>query len=118
MAANRKRHTSSSRCGEYNKVRAKTIRMKLGVRFAFCCFILTASVAFLATTLKPYKELGELQDYYKEEVLAQESGILENVDQKAREYQAIETDPNYLGIIARDRLNYYEPGEHIFRIER
>ena len=92
--------------------------MKLGVRFAFCCFILTASVAFLATTLKPYKELGELRDYYRGEVLTQEAGSLEDVDEKAREYQAIETDPNYLGIIARDRLNYYKPGEYIFRLER
>ena len=77
--------------------------MKLGVRFAFCCFILTASVAFLATTLKPYKELGELRDYYRGEVLTQEAGSLEDVDEKAREYQAIETCLLYTSPSPRDK---------------
>ena len=119
MSKNRKNNSKlSSRHGGYNKMRARTERMKLGVRCALCCFLLTASLAFLASTLKPYRELGKQRAYYKEDILEQERLSVEKVDQKEREYHAIESDPNYLGLIARDRLNYYEPGEKVFRIER
>lgn len=92
--------------------------MKLSVRFALFCFLLTASVAFLATTLKPHRELGKLRQYYADEVQGLEKVAIEHVDEKEREYHAIEHDPQYLGLIARDRLHYYKPGEHVFRIDR
>ena len=107
----------SRHCG-YNKMKVRTERMKLTVRFALCLFVLTGSIAFLATTLKPYRELGELREYYSGEVKELERVKLEQLDEKEREYDAIEHDPQYLGIIARDRLHYYEPGEHVFRISR
>ena len=52
------------------------------------------------------------------EVQVAENEMTERVDAKSRELKAIESDPQYREIIARDRLNYYKPGEHVFRIDR
>lgn len=119
MVAQRKYDSQrSSRYNGYNKMKARTERMQSSVRYALCFFVLTVSLAFLATTLKPYRELETLNQYYVEEVQELEKSELEKVDAKEREYYAIENDPQYLGLIARDTLNYYKPGEHVFRVER
>jgi len=118
MAFKKKISKRSSRHRGYNKMKVRTERLKLTVRFALCLFVLTASITFLATTLKPYRELGKLREYYSSEVQELERVKLERLDEKEREYDAIEHDPQYLGLIARDRLHYYKPGEHVFRIER
>lgn len=119
MAANRKKVSklTSPQVG-YNKMKVRTERMRLSVRFALCCFVLTASAAFLATTLKPQRELETLRGYYVDEIQEAERTKIERLDEKEREYDAIENDPQYLGLIARDRLHYYKPGEHVFRVDR
>jgi cell division protein FtsB len=91
--------------------------MNAGVRLAFCGLVLTACSAFLVAAMKPYRDLGVMRADLAE-VMERESSVIERKDAKERELSAIETDPAYLEIIARDRLNYYKPGEHIFRIER
>ena len=98
-------------------MRARTERMNTGVRLAFCGLVLTACAAFLVSALKPYRDLGAMRADLAD-VLERESEVIDRKDAKERELHAIETDPGYLEIIARDRLNYYKPGEHIFRIER
>ena len=98
-------------------MRARTERMNTGVRLAFCGLVLTACTAFLVSALKPYRDLGTMRTDLAD-VLERESAVIDRKDAKERELNAIETDPSYLEIIARDRLNYYKPGEHVFRIER
>ncbi len=117
--AHNKRNKSKrpSRHGGYNKVRARTERMNVGVRFALCCLTLMGCCAFMAATLQPYRKLGSMRSDLAE-VHAQEMVVIERMDAKERELRAIEDDPKYLELIARDRLNYYKPGEHVFRIER
>ena len=51
-------------------------------------------------------------------VVAQEAAVIDRKDAKERELRATESDPSYLELIARDRLNFYKPGEHVFRIAR
>lgn len=117
--AHNKRNKSKrpSRHGGYNKVRARTERMNVGVRFALCCLTLMGCCAFMAAALQPYRKLGAMR-LDLAEVHAQEMAVIERMDAKERELRAIEDDPKYLELIARDRLNYYKPGEHVFRIER
>ena len=98
-------------------MRARTERMNTGVRLAFCGLVLTACTAFLVSALKPYRDLGAMRTDLAD-VLERESAVIDRKDAKERELHAIETDPGYLEIIARDRLNFYKPGEHVFRIER
>jgi cell division protein FtsB len=117
--AHNKRNKSKrpSRHGGYNKVRARTERMNVGVRFALCSLTLMGCCAFMVATLQPYRKLGVMRSDLAE-VNAQEMVVIERMDAKERELRAIEDDPKYLELIARDRLNYYKPGEHVFRIER
>ena len=119
MARNRKnsQRRKSSRGGEFNRMRVRTQRMNAGVRLAFCGLVLTACCAFLAAALKPYRDLGDMRADLAE-VMTQEKSVIDRKDSKERELRAIEEDPAYLELIARDRLNYYKPGEHVFRIER
>ena len=118
MAKNRRNNSKRQRReGGYNKMRARTDRINSGVRLALCGLALTACCAFLAAALPHYKKLEQLR-VGLDEVLTNEQAVIERKDAKERELRAIEEDPSYLELIARDRLNYYEPGEHIFRIER
>ncbi|MFK7910738.1 MAG: septum formation initiator family protein [Akkermansiaceae bacterium] len=119
MARNRKntRRGKASNGGGFNRMRARTEKMKTGVRLAFCGLALTACSAFLVAALKPYRDLGDMRKDLSD-VVDQETAVIERKDAKERELHAIETDPSYLEIIARDRLNYYKPGEHVFRIKR
>lgn len=117
LKRNRSRSRKQSQHGDFNRMRVRTQRMNAGVRLAFCGLVLTACAAFLVSALKPYRELSALRADLAE-VEAQESVVIDRKDAKERELKAIEQDPAYLELIARDRLNYYKPGEHIFRIER
>jgi len=90
--------------------------MNSSVRLAYCILGLTACLAFMATALQPYRKLNVMKQDLAE-VSNQEMVVMERMDAKQRELRAIEEDPGYLELIARDRLNYYKPGEHIIRID-
>lgn len=118
MPRNRKNNSRKQRReGGYNEMRARTDRINTGVRLALCGLALTACSAFLVAALPHQKELDQLR-LDLDEVLANEEAVIERKDSKERELRAIEEDPSYLELIARDRLNYSKPGEHVFRIER
>ncbi|MBK1829272.1 septum formation initiator family protein [Verrucomicrobiaceae bacterium R5-34] len=118
MARNKRNTTRRQhREGGYNKMRARTERMNAGVRLALCGLLLTASCAFLVAGLPHHRKLEKLRADLAE-VQASEQAVIDQKDAKERELRAIEKDPAYLELIARDRLNYYKPGETIFRIER
>ncbi len=71
----------------------------------------------MVAALQPHRKLNRMRADLAE-VHSQEMAVIERKDAKERELRAIEEDPAYLELIARDRLNYYKPGEHVFRIER
>jgi len=118
MARNKKNNSKRpSRHGGYNKVKARTEQMNTGVRLALCALALTATAAFMVAALQPHRKLNRMRSDLAE-VHGQEMAVIERKDAKERELRAIEENPAYLELIARDRLNYYKPGEHVFRIER
>ena len=91
--------------------------MNASVRLAFCILVLMGCLAFVATALQPLRELKK-KEAALSEVMEKEEAVIQHKDAKQRELSAIVNDPKYLEIIARDRLNYYKPGEQIFRIKR
>ena len=101
----------------YNKMHAQTERLHVGVRFSFCILLLMGCSAFMVAAL-PHQRKLEKMKLDLVEVQVAENEMTERVDAKSRELKAIESDPQYREIIARDRLNYYKPGEHVFRIDR
>lgn len=118
MARNRRNNSRKHRLDKrYSKMHARTERMHTGVRLAFCVLLLMGCSAFMVSALPHHRKLEKMK-LDMEEVHTSERSAEERVDGKQRELQAIESDTEYREIIARDLLNYYEPGEHIFRIER
>lgn len=118
MARNRRNHSKRpSKYGDYNKVKARTEKMNASVRLAVCMLAFTACLAFVVAALQPYRELNRLKADLAD-VQSLEAGVAGRKDAKERELRAVKGDKRYLEIIARDRLNYYRPGEHVFRIER
>ncbi len=95
---------------------ARTERMHAGVRFCFCVLVLMLCSAFMAAALPHYRQLQKMR-HELSDVQVSEEEVLDRVDGKTRELDAIRNDKEYREIIARDRLNYYIPGEHIFRID-
>jgi len=100
-----------------SKMHARTERLHVGVRLGGCVLLLMVCSAFMVAALPDQRKLEKMK-LDLAEVHAAESDVVERVDAKEREYRAIEVDPEYREIIARDRLNYYKPGEHVFRIDR
>ena len=117
MSRKKNSRSKASRQVGYNKVRVRTERMNASVRLAFCILVLMGCLAFVATALQPFRELKR-KEAALSEVIEKEEVVIQRKDAKQRELSAIVNDPKYLEIIARDRLNYYKPGEQIFRIQR
>ena len=99
------------------KMHARTERMHTGVRFGVCVLALMGCAAFMVAMLPEYRKLEKLKIDLAE-VHHMESDVVSRVDAKDREHRAIESDSEYRELIARDRLNYYKPGEHVFRLDR
>jgi len=118
MARNQRNRGSRHRLdSRSNKMHARTERMHAGVRLCFCVLVLMGCSAFMVAGLPHHRKL-EMMKTDLAEVHTSENEVVERVDAKERELRAIESDPQYRELIARDRLNYYKPGEHVFRIER
>ncbi len=67
--------------------------------------------------LPEYYHLLEQQGRLNE-VQSQEATVQEQADQQLREYRALEQDSSFLEIYGRDRLDFYKPGERVFRFSR
>ena len=117
MSKKKNSRSKASQHAVYNKVRARTERMNASVRLAFCILVLMGCFAFLATALTPYREL-KASEQALSLIIEKEKIVIEGKDAKQRELNAILHDPQSLEIIARDCLNYYKPGEIVFRIEK
>ena len=98
-------------------MRAQTRGLRFVNRLAFVVLVGTGCFAVAVLSVPQVRELRRLrEDLARTEV--REQHVLEEVDRKERELSAIRTDPSYLELISRDRLDLYHPGERIFRIRR
>jgi cell division protein FtsB len=74
---------------------------------------LTACLSFMPQKYAYEKKLAELKDAKTREELAENQ-----LDSLRIKLEAIKSDPVFLEIQARDRLQVYRPGETIYRIQR
>ena len=51
-------------------------------------------------------------------VREREQRVMDEKDRKSRELAALRDDPEYLELMARDRLDLYKPGERVVRVKR
>lgn len=109
---------------ELAKLQKKQSRMRLyGIMLkrlnSLCICILAVLFLFYVHTFS-FQEKKIIEDKIAELSEAKtelKSAILKN-DQLMRKNKAIQQEPAYLELIARDTLNYYKEGEIIFDIDR
>ena len=105
------------RRGRGKYLRARTVGIRLANRFAFGVLIAMGCVAIAILALPQVRELQRLESELTE-VEAREQESLALKDRKSRELSALRNDPEYLELVARDRLGLYVPGERVVRVKR
>lgn len=98
-------------------LRARTIGIRIVNRVAFGVLVATACVAVVVLSVPQLRKLRSLREELAR-TQAQETHVLAYRDQKQRELAALRSDPSYLELIARDRLDLQRSGETVFRIKR
>lgn len=100
-----------------NRLEAR-IRLIRGLnRIAFMAMCLSVGFLVVATAFPQRRNLEKLETKL---ALAQirEQDILAEKEYHTIEHQALREDPKFLELHARDRLDYYTPGEKILKIQR
>ncbi len=98
-------------------LRVRTTGIRIVNRVAFVVLVATACVAMAVLSVPQVRELRRLKEELARTV-THESHIRSYKEQKGRELSALRSDPSYLELIARDRLDLYRSGERIYRIRR
>ena len=116
MAAKaRKKGKPRKKAGKY--LRARTDGLRLVNRLAFATLVLMGCVAIALLAMPQVRELRLLESELSQ-ALARERETLARKDRRSRELTALKNDPEYLELIARDRLDLYKDGETPVRIIR
>jgi hypothetical protein len=82
-------------------------------RVAFCLLVIALCAILPVTALPSLSESDELEETYQTEWKQKLKLAAEAKDSADREHRAIEQDPRYLEIKARERLKWSKPGERI-----
>ncbi len=97
-------------------VRTKTQKLKKASRSILFCSLVMLGALFLSFSYKPYKELQAVKANHQ--TLQAEFAELDlKKNQQQRKLLAIREYPEYLEIIARDKLEMYHPDETVIRIK-
>jgi len=86
---------------------------KLHVRHAFCILVIALCAIIPVTALPSLKKSDKLEEEYQTEWKEKLRIAAEAKDSADREHRAIQQDPRYLEIKARERLKWSKPGERI-----
>ena len=84
---------------------------------AFGVLIVMGCVAVAILALPQVRELRRMEAELVK-VQEREERTMDEKDRKARELAALRDDPEYLELMARDRLDLYKPGEKVLRVKR
>ncbi len=93
-------------------------RLFRGVNRLLCIFVAIAFGLLVAATAVPQKREYEKLQAKLRMTLEREQSTLAQKEHKAIELNALREDTAYLEVQARDRLNYYRPGERVLRFDR
>jgi cell division protein FtsB len=86
-----------------------------GLNKLLCICLAVAFGLLIAATAAPQKRELEKLQVKLQAVQEREDEMLARKEHKEIELKALREDPGYLEIQARDRLNYYRPGERVLR---
>lgn len=94
-----------------------TTRFVRGINSILCILLAVSFGALIAANAVPQmREYEKLQAKLKI-TQGHEEEVLEMKEYKQIQLHALREDPSYLEVEARDRLNYYRPGERVLRFD-
>ncbi len=93
-------------------------RLIRGINRILCFCVAIAFGLLIAATAAPQKEEYEKLQAKLRQTQAREEAALARKEYKEIQLHALREDTAYLEIQARDRLNYYRPGERVLRFDR
>ncbi len=97
----------------HQRLRARNAQMAMINRIALCLLIIVVCAILPVTALPSLAESDSLEDTYHGEWMDKLKVATDAKDSADREYRAIQQDPRYLEIKARERLKWSKPGERI-----
>ncbi len=112
-----KKRDYKRRVGAHRYLQFKTKVINGANRLAFYVLMLMFCAASSVMSLPQYAVLDEKQEML-EAALEVESEAKARKDRAQRENRALQEDPAYMELLARDVLDYYKPGEVVFEVER
>lgn len=96
------------------RMRSRTENMRTANRLGICTLVIVMSVILPITALPSLKDADKKEAHLNTYWAAEVRNAIDAKDQVYREYRAVEQDPRYLEIKARERLHWSKPGERIF----
>jgi hypothetical protein len=97
----------------HQRLRTRNAQMNTVNRIAFCLLVLALCAILPVTALPSLSEADEREEVYQTEWKEKLRIATEAKDSAEREHRAIQQDPRYLEIKARERLKWSKPGERI-----
>lgn len=97
----------------HTRLRKRNAQMSTVNRLAFCILVIALCAIIPVTALPSLKKSDDLEATYHSEWKEKLRIAAEAKDSADREYRAIQQDPRYLEIKARERLKWSKPGERI-----
>ena len=97
----------------HQRLRKRNAQMSTVNRLAFCILVIALCAIIPVTALPSLKKSDKLEEVYQTEWKEKIRIAAEAKDSADREHRAIQQDPRYLEIKARERLKWSKPGERI-----
>ena len=98
----------------HRRMRSRTEHMRSANRVCFCLLVIAVCIAVPVSALPLLSQAKQADEHFEQHWQQKIRIAAEGKDQVNREYKAIEQDPHYLEIKARERLRWSKPGERIF----
>lgn len=99
------------------RLEARTRFLKGTLSFGALLVAIALGFLVLASAL-PQKRILAERETRLAEAKQREAVVMAECDYRHGKHRALREDPTYIELHARDRLDYYQPGERIFRIQR
>jgi len=98
----------------HQRMRSRTEHMRTANRFGICTLVIAMSVILPVTAIPRLKNADKKEAHLNTHWASEVRKAIDAKDQAHREYRAVEQDPRYLEIKARERLHWSKPDETIF----
>ena len=98
----------------HQRMRSRTEHMRTANRLGICTLVIVMSVILPITALPRLKSADKREAHLNTYWAGEVSSAIDTKDKAYREYRAVEQDPRYLEIKARERLHWSHAGETIF----